>query len=106
MNELKNQIAELNEKTKLIHKTFNKEILVKSAAAITIYSNLNNRSEQIQKQSEQVTNRTQKLLDNANNGLENLNKINKSISGEIYNTFFFIIISYLINCNCNRFINV
>lgn len=80
---MKNLISQLNERAKDIQKSFSRSTLPKSAEVLEIYSNLNNRSDRIQKQAEQVTNGTQKLLDNANNALESLNKINKSLTGSL-----------------------
>lgn len=80
-------IFKLNEKTNEINKSLNKAAMPKSTEAIEVFSNLNSRSDKIQKQVELVTNGTQKLLDNANNALENLNRANKSISGKM---LFFI----------------
>lgn len=85
---MKNLISKLNERAKDIQKSFSRSTLPKSAEALEIYSNLNNRSDRIQKQAEQVTNGTQKLLDNANNALESLNKINKSLTGLLNNLLY------------------
>ena len=58
--------------------------MLKTKEALTVFSNLNSRSDAILKQVEQITNGTQKLLDNTNNAWFSLNRINKSISGKLY----------------------
>lgn len=83
MNELKAQTVKLEEKASKMMKNFESVIQPKAEEALSIHTGLNSRSQSIQRQAEQVAEGTQKLFDNANNALENLNKINKSISGKL-----------------------
>lgn len=73
----------LKDKTDKLINHFETSSKPRSNEALSLYSNLNNRSDSILKQAEQVANGTQKLLDNAYNALESLERINKSISSKI-----------------------
>lgn len=74
---------QLEEKTEEQREKFNSTTSTKIQEAKSLYSNFSYRSDSILKEAEQITNRTQKVLDYSNNALENLNKINKSLSGNI-----------------------
>lgn len=50
--------------------------------ATSVFQNLAERTESVQKIAENVAAGTQELYDNANNAMETLNNINKSISGK------------------------
>ncbi len=81
VNELKQLTEELQDKARKIGNKYEKNTSPKIDEAIELQKDLRERSGFILRQADDVANRTQRLLDDANNGLEGLNRINKSLSG-------------------------
>ena len=61
--------------------SYSDTVQTKYQEATQILANIDNRTNLVQKKAERITEETQTLLDTASNALENLNKINKTLSG-------------------------
>jgi hypothetical protein len=85
LDTLTNATNILKQKTDDLKKSFDEKTQPNVKKAEEIQNSLIERSDSVQKKAEEVTNGTQHLLDSANHGLDSLNRINKSISGNIQN---------------------